>query len=111
MATTARAPVSHTAGSGPAGLIEKSGGKDRRVPKPHPGDLGPEVHHRADRIDGGPKGFGRRLVRPPAEWGSSPYAPAGSGPLTGRRSLFLSSNLNTPNTIRTNGVEDGTTGD
>src|SRR2546426_670621 len=43
---------------GPAGLIEKSGSKHRRVPKPHPGDLGPEVHHRADRIDGGPKGFG-----------------------------------------------------
>src|SRR5437867_1877734 len=48
------------AGHGTARLVEESGSEHRRVAKPHPGDLGPEVHHRADRIDGCPKGFGSR---------------------------------------------------
>ena len=46
------------AGHRPARLVEKSGGEHRRVPELHPGDLGPEVHHRSDRNDGCPKGFG-----------------------------------------------------
>src|SRR5207253_280730 len=48
------------AGHGPSGFVEKPRGEHRWVSKPHPGDLGPEVHHRADRIDRGPKGFGWR---------------------------------------------------
>src|SRR5439155_1246216 len=48
------------AGHGPYGFVEKPRGEHRWVSKPHPGDLGPEVHHREDRIDRGPKGFGWR---------------------------------------------------
>src|SRR2546422_10594571 len=44
---------------------------------------------------------------PPAEWGFSPYAPAGSGSSTGRRSLVRSSNLNTPDPVRSKGVDEG----
>src|SRR5438552_1812242 len=50
-----------------AGLIEKTGGKHRRVSQGHAGDLRPEVHHSEHGISGSSKGFGGSRTTDPIE--------------------------------------------